>query len=99
MAGGKSGHVPYRTCVICGKKSPKRELSRIVARSDGSVGFDENGREQGRGAYVCADRSCFHLEIKRGRLERALRLKINNQDWTKLQGAIETLAEGKVPQP
>ena len=100
MAAAKSNHVPLRTCVICGKKSPQRKLVRIAARPDGSVGIDETKRGQGkgRGAYACADRACYHLEIKRGRVEHALRTKMNNEDWVNLQKTIECRLVGQSSQ-
>ena len=37
------GHIPLRTCVICGSKTGKRELIRIVATPEGPVVIDPTG--------------------------------------------------------
>jgi predicted RNA-binding protein YlxR (DUF448 family) len=63
---------PTRTCVACRTERQKREFVRIVRTPDGSVSFDDTGRANGRGAYLCADASCWHLALKKGSIERAL---------------------------
>lgn len=75
-AGPRKRHVPMRTCVACGSKLPKRDLTRIVAARDGSVIVDHGGKMAGRGAYVCQNGRCLRGDIKRGRLENALRVKV-----------------------
>jgi predicted RNA-binding protein YlxR (DUF448 family) len=63
---------PVRTCVACRTERQKRDLLRIVRGPDGSVSFDPTGRAAGRGAYICADGSCWAAAVKRKSLERAL---------------------------
>ena len=46
---------PTRTCVQCRSSKDKRELLRIVRTPAGHVVFDESGKANGRGAYVCRD--------------------------------------------
>ncbi len=52
--------IPMRTCVMCRKKTDKRELLRIVRTPQGDVVFDPTGKQNGRGAYVCSDDSCLN---------------------------------------
>ena len=87
-------HVPLRTCIICGRKAPKRSLARIVADAEGGIAVDSTGRLPGRGTYVCADGSCVDRGLKRGRLEYALRTKLGNEDWTRILAAVEALSVG-----
>jgi predicted RNA-binding protein YlxR (DUF448 family) len=87
-------HVPFRTCIICGSKAPKRSLVRIVADAEGGIALDSTGRLPGRGTYVCADGSCVDRGLKRGRLEYALRTKLGNEDWTRILAAVEALSVG-----
>ena len=82
-------HVPLRSCVVCGKKTEKRELLRIVA-TPASVEVDHTGRLPGRGAYVCADGNCAKGALRRSRIDYALRKRLNNDEWTKVTSAIET---------
>jgi predicted RNA-binding protein YlxR (DUF448 family) len=63
---------PTRTCVACRTERQKREFIRIVRTPDGTVAFDDTGRANGRGAYVCADGSCWQIALKKSAVERAL---------------------------
>lgn len=87
VAGPK--HIPQRTCVSCGKKADKRELLRIVASKDGSVRIDPTGKANGRGAYVCRGGDCSPRGPVRGRVQHALRLELEQQQWDELIRSIE----------
>jgi predicted RNA-binding protein YlxR (DUF448 family) len=63
---------PVRTCVACRTERQKREFVRIVRAPDGSVALDATGRANGRGAYLCADGSCWSAALKKKSIERAL---------------------------
>lgn len=65
---------PERTCVVCRRVRDKAELLRIVRTPEG-VHFDPGQRIPGRGAYLCADRTCVDAAGRRGGhpLQRALR--------------------------
>ena len=78
-------HIVLRTCVVCGKKTDKRDLLRIVATKDGFIEVDPTGKMNGRGAYVCRHSGdCAGSGLKRNRLEYALRTKISSEVWTSL---------------
>ena len=51
--------VPIRTCIVCRKAMPKKDLLRIVKNSNGEIFLDKTGRANGRGAYICGDIQCF----------------------------------------
>jgi predicted RNA-binding protein YlxR (DUF448 family) len=51
-------HVPMRTCASCRQVRPKRSMTRVVRRSDGTVAVDLSGRAPGRGTYICDDPAC-----------------------------------------
>lgn len=63
---------PVRTCVACRTERQKREFVRVVRMPDGTVSMDPSGRLNGRGAYICADGSCWAVAIKKNAIERAL---------------------------
>ena len=63
---------PMRTCVACRTERQKRELVRIVRTPDGTVMLDPTGRAPGRGAYLCADSTCWPVALKKSSIERAL---------------------------
>jgi predicted RNA-binding protein YlxR (DUF448 family) len=80
-------HQPLRTCVICGRKGPKRGLARIAATPDG-VALDREGRAPGRGAYVCGDDGCAGVGLQRKRLEFALRKQLTDPQWREIASSI-----------
>ena len=63
---------PVRTCVACRTERQKRDFVRIVRMPDGRVELDKTGRTAGRGAYLCADGSCWATALKKKSIERAL---------------------------
>jgi predicted RNA-binding protein YlxR (DUF448 family) len=67
---------PQRTCVACRTERQKRDLIRIVRAPDGTVALDTTGRAAGRGAYLCADGSCWAQAIKKSAIERALSARL-----------------------
>jgi uncharacterized protein len=64
--------IPMRRCMGCNISKPKKELIRIVRMAGGGVSVDLTGKTNGRGAYVCRDRSCIQKAIKTKRLEKSL---------------------------
>ncbi|MDF1512746.1 MAG: YlxR family protein [Anaerolineae bacterium] len=81
----KVKHMPQRTCVACRTVRAKRELVRIVNPGDGHVLIDESGKLNGRGAYLCAAKSCWELALKTGALHRALRMSLTANDQSVLR--------------
>jgi uncharacterized protein len=69
---GQPRRAPQRTCVACRTTRDKRDLLRVVRAPDGSVSFDASGKAAGRGAYLCADGSCWSVALKKSSIERAL---------------------------
>jgi predicted RNA-binding protein YlxR (DUF448 family) len=67
-------HVPARTCIACGTTQAKRGLLRIVRTPEGAVEIDATGKKNGRGAYVHETRACWDAALKKGKLERALKV-------------------------
>jgi uncharacterized protein len=61
---------PLRTCIGCGRKAPKGELLRFVAR-DGTL--VQSATESGRGAYTCPRLACFERAGTRNAFNRTLK--------------------------
>ena len=76
--------VPVRTCIVCGRKAPKRELIRVVREPTGAVAMDATGRKSGRGAYLCPEDTCWQAAVKKGRLSHALRVELALEDRERL---------------
>ena len=92
----KQKHVPIRTCVACRQERPKRELVRIVRSLSGAVVVDPNGKQAGRGAYLCRARPCWELAFKKQALERALQTTISPEDRAALAEFAQSLPEKPV---
>lgn len=88
-------HVPTRTCVACKKSEAKRGLVRIVRTPEGRVVVDERGKANGRGAYLCRERACWEAGLKKGALERALKVTISDEDRTALLAYMESIPLGE----
>lgn len=76
--------IPQRTCIGCRKSRPKHQLVRIVNTPDGKTEVDPSGKKSGRGAYLCHSSICWEKGLKKGRLERALRRNVSDEDQVKL---------------
>jgi len=82
-------HVPQRTCIACRQTRGKRELVRIVYTDRLEV--DLTGKKPGRGAYLCHRRTCWEGALAKGKLEHALRAKINSADRQTIENYARTL--------
>ena len=62
--------------MACRTERQKRDLVRVVRTPDRNVIIDSTGRLAGRGAYLCADGSCWAMALKKSALERALDVQL-----------------------
>ena len=90
----RTRHVPQRTCVVCRQVRAKRDLVRLVRVSDGMVEVDSTGRKPGRGAYLCSASECWETGLQRGRLERALRAVLSQDNREQLAEQGRTILQG-----
>jgi predicted RNA-binding protein YlxR (DUF448 family) len=87
----RARHVPQRTCIVCRQVRPKRELIRVVRTPDGHIALDPTGKKSGRGAYLCARRSCWEPALHQGRLEREFEMAIPAEDRPALEAYLDSL--------
>lgn len=93
--GPRPKHVPQRTCIACRKVDAKRGLLRIVRVDLQCVAVDPTGKRVGRGAYLCAERSCWEVALKRAAIERALKISgLDPEDRQALTAYAATLPLG-----
>ncbi|MBQ7339609.1 MAG: YlxR family protein [Clostridia bacterium] len=79
--------IPMRTCIVCRKSLPKKELYRIV-KSGEEIFLDKTGKANGRGAYVCSDQECFK-KLKKGKmLNKAFSMEVKEEVYDKLLEAL-----------
>ena len=84
-------HTPMRTCIICRQVRPKRELIRVVRTPDGHIQLDPTGKKSGRGAYLCARRSCWEPALRKGRLEHEFEVSLTPEDRAALDEYVASL--------
>ena len=73
----KSKYPPQRTCIACRQVKEKKTLIRLVRTENGAAEIDIFGKKPGRGAYLCSDKVCWELALKKNRLEYASKTKLN----------------------
>ena len=92
----KPRHIPQRTCVGCRTTDAKRQFVRVVRTPEGTVEVDASGKRNGRGAYLCSQRECWEVALKKDRLARALRTTISAEDRAALRAHGERLQTAAV---
>jgi predicted RNA-binding protein YlxR (DUF448 family) len=55
--------------------------------------LDETGKRNGRGAYLCRQRSCLEMALKQPHLERALKVPLTAEAKSELWKYAEELPE------
>ena len=86
---GRRKHVPQRTCIVCRTVQGKRELVRLVRTPEGQLVVDKTGKQNGRGAYLCRQRSCWEAALTGRQLSKALKIEVGERETRVLQEAIE----------
>ena len=86
-------HVPQRTCIACRQAQGKRELIRLVRTPEGQLVIDETGKRNGRGAYLCRQKTCWEAVLRGDQLSRALKMDIGEQEIDMLRVFAATLAQ------
>jgi predicted RNA-binding protein YlxR (DUF448 family) len=84
-------HVPQRTCIACREARAKRDLVRLVRTPEGALVIDQTGRRNGRGAYLCRQRTCWETALKSGQVGRALKMEIGEQEKDMLRAYMDVL--------
>ena len=65
---------PLRRCVVCRESKTKDMFLRaVLTKSDGKISFDESGKGQGRGAYVCKSGDCMGKLLKQRGFNRSFK--------------------------
>jgi|SRR5450432_876638 uncharacterized protein len=86
-------HTPVRTCIVCRETAAKRTLTRLVRTPDQGVYVDPSGKRNGRGAYLCNQRTCWERALGSDILEKALRTSLTTEDKQRLNEAMAQITE------
>lgn len=79
---------PARTCIACRKECEKSQLARIVKTPQNAFMFDQSGKADGRGAYVCRSESCINKLVKGKLLNRAFKQNISDEFYDGIKEQI-----------
>ncbi len=85
----KTRKIPMRMCVVTREKLPKGELVRVVRTPEGNVIIDENGKANGRGAYLKKDRDVFLKAQKNKILNRVLEVEVPDKVFEDLNNLLD----------
>ncbi len=72
----------------CNGGFEKSELLRIVKYKDGSIMFDDTGKAQGRGAYICKKSDCLAKVQKSRRINRVFKSNVSDIVYRVLEDNI-----------
>ena len=81
-------NIPQRSCAVCRTQKNKNELLRIVKNKENQIKVDENGKEQGRGAYICYSEECLEKAQKSKKLDKSLDIKIHDEIYDQIKKII-----------
>lgn len=84
-----SKKIPYRTCVGCQEKKPKREMLRIIRTPEGKVEIDTTGKKSGRGSYLCYNISCLKEALKKKRISKSLKIDLSPEIIKELEESFK----------
>lgn len=85
----KTKKVPQRKCIACQERDSKKGLIRIVKTKENNIFLDETGKANGRGAYICKDKTCLEKAIKSKAINRAFKIEVPDEVYENLFKELE----------
>jgi len=80
---------PKRMCVACKGLFDKSALLRVVRTPENEIRLDRTGKMAGRGAYLCTDPACFAKCLKNKILNKAFRMNVSEENYSRLREEYE----------
>ncbi|MCR5581010.1 MAG: YlxR family protein [Pseudobutyrivibrio sp.] len=80
--------LPLRKCVACGQMLPKDQLFRVVKTDEGAA-VDLTYKISARGAYVCKNRDCIDMALKKKSFNRSLHRPVGEEVFDNLYMELE----------
>lgn len=75
---------PQRTCIGCRRKGDQNSFLRVSRATGGRALLYEAGAS-GRSAYFCQSEACIEAGMLKGRLERALKGAVSQEERERLK--------------
>jgi predicted RNA-binding protein YlxR (DUF448 family) len=76
-------------CIVCRDRSAKRTLTRLVRTPEGRVVVDPTGKMNGRGAYLCDDKTCWDRALAGDLIAKALKTSLDDTTKQELRAFAE----------
>ena len=70
---------PMRRCIGCYESKPQSELMRLTYNGNAFIA-DTDGRNDGRGIYLCRNAECIERSFKRKAWNRICRSGVNREE-------------------
>lgn len=83
--------IPMRMCTGCREMQPKKELVRVVKTAEGEIKLDNTGKLNGRGAYICKNKTCLAKARKANALSRAFETNVPDEIYAQLETELDNL--------
>lgn len=80
-------HEPLRMCIVCREMKPQKSMVRIVKNECGIV-VDLNGKQNGRGCYICLDDQCISKIKKQKVLNRVYKTNVAEDVYDNICGVV-----------
>ena len=77
-----------RMCIVCRNMYDKRQLNRIVKDKEGHVFYDQSGKKNGRGAYVCSNTEFIKKLVKNRILNKSFKMQIDEETYNQIMESI-----------
>ena len=71
--------MPMRMCLLCRTRRTKPELFRLTKEADGSFSFDPTQKAEGRGAYLCKEKTCIEKAAKKKKISESLAVRLTEE--------------------
>ena len=75
-------------CIACRQMKDKRDLLRIVKDKEGNISVDLSGKKNGRGAYICKDKTCLEKLKKQKSLNKAFKTNVSEDVYNEIRDVI-----------
>ncbi|WP_084179425.1 YlxR family protein [Fimbriimonas ginsengisoli] len=72
-----TSHRPHRTCIACRRKGEQGSFFRVSRSVGGCVTLWQGN---GRSAYMCRTAACVEAALSKGRLDRAIRGRVDQAE-------------------
>lgn len=72
-----------RKCIACRENHQQNEMIRI-AKFNNQIFIDKSSSGNGRGAYICKNKNCINLAIKKQALNRAFKTNVDKEIYIQL---------------